>query len=387
MQFKGLNTICTHTGALKDDQHHGAITPLYMATAYAFEGVSGNIYPRYFNTPNQQGLNLKLAALENTEAAMVFGSGMAALTTALFAFLSAGDHVIFQRTLYGGTFNLIEKEFNRFGISYSFVDGFTRGDFEREIREDTRVIFIESPSNPLLNVVDLEMISALAKDHGLVSMIDNTFASPVNQNPADFGIDLVLHSATKYLGGHSDILAGVVCGSAAHMEQVMSVARNFGGTLSDYTVWLLERSIKTLGLRVKAQNRNAKRLAKFLHRHTMVERVYYPGLKEHPDHEIAKKQMNGFGGMLSFELVPEIEVVKFIEALQLIKPVMSLGAVETTIISPVKTSHALLSAEERRQQGISERLLRLSVGIEQKKDLVEDLEQAMVVAAGLVAKD
>ena len=387
MKAKGLNTICTHTGELTDEQYHGAVSPLYPATAYTFEGGGENVYPRYFNTPNQQGLNAKLAALEKTDTAMVFGSGMAALSTALFAFLTSGDHVVFQRNLYGGTSNLIREEFDKFGISYSFVSGNNREDFENEIRENTRVIFVETPSNPLLSITNLEMIVELAGKYDLISMIDNTFASPVNQNPAEQGIDIVIHSATKYLGGHSDILAGVVCGSHEHMRKVMSFARNFGGSLSDHVVWLLERSIKTLGIRVKAQNRNAGKLAKYLEKHPLIERVYYPGLKDHPDHLLAKKQMKGFGGMLSFDLHPDMEVGKFLKALKLIKPVMSLGGVESTIISPVKTSHASLSDEERMAQGISDRLLRLSVGIENRKDLIADLEQALAMANSEVAVD
>lgn len=387
MKIKGINTICTHSGELKDDQYQGSVSPLYMATSYAYEGVESNIYPRYFNTPNQVALCKKMAALEHTDDAVLFGSGMAALSTALLAFLSKDDHVVLQRSLYGGTFNLVVEVFEKYGISYSFVNGFSRAEFQKEIQENTRVIFVETPSNPLLNVVDLEMIATLARDHGLVSMIDNTFASPVNQNPALLGIDVIIHSATKYLGGHSDILAGVVCGSSLHMRQLASLAKNFGGTLSDYTVWLLERSIKTLGIRVKAQNRNAKKIAGYLAKHPMVERVYYPGLKNHPDHELAKKQMTGFGGMLSFELVSGVSVTDFVNALQLIKPVMSLGGVETTIISPVKTSHALLSERERREQGISGQLLRLSAGIENKKDLMADLEHAFAAIGGPVEAD
>lgn len=375
---KGINTICTHAGGLKDDQYGGATSPLYMSTTYAYEDVEEKRYPRNFNTPNQKALAVKLAALEQTEDAMVFGSGMAAVSTSLLAFLSKGDHVVLQKTLYGGTFNLVAEEFDRFGIEYSFTGGLSKEDFEREIKENTRVIYLETPSNPLLTITDLEMVAALCKKYNLVSMIDNTFASPVNQNPAMWGIDIVIHSATKYLGGHSDILAGAVCASRAHIDQIFSLGKNLGGNLSDYTVWLLERSIKTLGLRVKAQNRNAKRLAKYLSKHEAVERVYYPGLKNHPDHEIARKQMWGYGGMLSFEFKPGVDTKAFLSNLELIKPAMSLAGVESTIVRPVKTSHALLSEEERVHQGISNHLLRFSSGIENKKDLVADIEQALL---------
>lgn len=373
---QGINTLCAHAGELKDEQYNGAVSPLYMSTSYAYEDVDVKRYPRYFNTPNQEALAKKMAALEHGEAALIFGSGMAAVSTALLAFLHKGDHVVFQKTLYGGTSNLVVEEFEKFGIEYSFSKDLATKDFEEQIRENTKVIYIETPSNPLLTITNLEEIAALAKKHGLVSMIDNTFASPVNQNPIDFGIDVVIHSATKYMGGHSDILAGTVISSKEHIDKVFQLAKNFGGSLSDYTVWLLERSIKTMGLRVKAQNQNAQRMAEFLEGNEAVSKVYYPGLQSHPDHEVAKKQMKGFGGMLSFEL-KELDPAVFVKYLKLIKPSMSLAGVESTILSPTKTSHALLSAEERADQGIADGLLRFSVGIEEPEDLIADIEQAL----------
>jgi len=374
---QGINTLCTHAGELIDTQFKGAVSPLYMSTSYAFEDVEVKRYPRYFNTPNQVALAKKMAALEHGEAALIFGSGMAAVSTAMMAFLHSGDHVVLQKTLYGGTRNLIVEEFKKFGISYSFTKDLKPKSFEAEIKKNTKVIYIETPSNPLLTITDLDAISKIAKKHGLVSMIDNTFASPVNQNPIDFGIDVVIHSATKYMGGHSDILAGTVISSEAHIETIFQLAKNFGGNLSDYTVWLLERSIKTMGLRVKAQNKNAKKVAKYLEKHEDVERVYYPGLKSHPDHKLAKSQMRGFGGMLSFELKEGINASLFQKHLKMIKPSMSLAGVESTILLPTLTSHALLSAEEREEQGIKDNLMRFSVGIEEKEDLIEDLEQAL----------
>ncbi len=373
----GINTRCTHAGELIDTQFKGAVSPLYMSTSYAFEDVEVKRYPRYFNTPNQVALAKKMAALENGEAALIFGSGMAAVSTALLAFLHSGDHVVLQNTLYGGTRNLIVEEFKKFGISYSFTKDLKPKSFEAEIKENTKVIYIETPSNPLLTITDLNAISKIAKKHGLVSLIDNTFASPVNQNPIDFGIDVVIHSATKYMGGHSDILAGTVISTEEHIDTIFQLAKNFGGNLSDYTVWLLERSIKTMGLRVKAQNKNAKKLAKYLEKHEDVERVYYPGLKSHPDHELAKSQMKGFGGMLSFELKEGINASLFQKQLKMIKPSMSLAGVESTILLPTLTSHALLSAEEREAEGIKDNLMRFSVGIEEKEDLIADLEQAL----------
>ncbi|MDT0642898.1 PLP-dependent aspartate aminotransferase family protein [Zunongwangia sp. F363] len=376
-KYKGINTICTHVGELKDEQFKGAVSPLYMSTSYAFEDVEVKRYPRYFNTPNQVALAQKMAALEHGEAALIFGSGMAAVSTALLAFLHKGDHVVFQNTLYGGTSNLVVEEFDKFGIEYTFTEDYSPASFEKEVKENTRVIYIETPSNPLLTVTDIKAIAEISKKHGLVSMIDNTFASPVNQNPIDFGIDVVLHSATKYMGGHSDILAGTAIASEEHIDKIFQLAKNFGGSLSDHTVWLLERSLKTMGLRVKAQNENAMRLAEFLDQHQDVAKVYYPGLESHPDHKVAASQMKGFGGMLSFELKEGLDADLFQKKLKLIKSSMSLAGVESTILSPSKTSHGLLTPEEREKQGIRDGLLRFSLGIEEKEDLIDDIEQAL----------
>lgn len=376
----GINTICTHVGEVKDEQFKGAISPLYMSSSYAYEEVAVKRYPRYFNTPNQEALGKKVAMLEHSEAGIIFGSGMAAVSTSLLAFLQKGDHVVVQKTIYGGTFNFIVEEFPKYGIEFSFTNGFSEADFASEIKENTKVIYVETPSNPLMLVTDLEVIARLAKKHQLVSMIDNTFASPINQTPADFGIDIMIHSATKYMGGHSDICAGAVAASEAHILQIWNVGKNLGGSLSDYTVWLLERSMKTMALRVKAQNRNAKRMAKWLEKHPLVAKVYYPGLKSHPDYDLAKKQMKGFSGMLSFELLSDIDPDVFMKSLRLVKQSMSLAGVESTILSPTKTSHALLSAEERAHQGITDGLLRFSVGIEEKNDLIADFEHAFEAA-------
>ncbi|RYH71934.1 PLP-dependent transferase [Flavobacteriaceae bacterium 144Ye] len=373
----GLNTICTHIGEIKDEQFKGAVSPIYMSTSYQFEDVDVKRYPRYFNTPNQEFLSKKIAALEHAEAAMIFGSGMAAISTTLFAFLKAGDHLVVQNTLYGGTTNFIREEFPKHNIEYTFTNGYNVSDFENAIKPNTKLILIETPSNPLLTITNIKAVADLAKSKGIVTCIDNTFASPVNQNPIDLGIDIVMHSATKYLGGHSDILAGAIASSHEHIETIWNVGKNLGGSLSDFTVWMLERSIKTLGLRVKAQNRNAKKMAKFLDAHIDIKKVYYPGLKSHPQYELAKSQMKGFGGMLSFELADGLDASQFQKALKLIKPSMSLAGVESTMLSPHKTSHALLTQEQRDSLGISDNLIRFSVGIESRKDLMNDIEQAI----------
>ena len=377
LKKSGINTLCTHYGELDDPLYKGAVSPLYMSTSYAFEDVEVKRYPRYFNTPNQVALAKKIAALEHSEAALIFGSGMAAVSTAMLAFLSAGDHVVLQKTLYGGTYNFVVEELERFGISYTFTKGLTPNDFEAALQDNTKVIYIETPSNPLLTITDLKAVGTIAKKAGIVSMIDNTFASPVNQNPADFGIDVIIHSATKYMGGHSDICAGAVAASQAHIDQVFRLAKNFGGSLSDYTVWLLERSMKTMGIRVKAQNENAMEMATYLEGHPEVAKVYYPGLKSHPDHALAAAQMSGFGGMLSFELKEGLDASAFQKALQLIKPSMSLAGIESTLLSPTLTSHALLSPEERKYQGIADGLIRFSVGIEEVEALQSDIDQAI----------
>ena len=373
----GINTICTHVGEVKDEQFKGAISPIYMSTSYAFDGVDIKRYPRYFNTPNQEMLCKKIAALEKTENALIFGSGMAAISTTLLAFLQKGDHIILQQTLYGGTYNFVVEEFDKFGIEYSFTESLAIEDFEKKIQENTKVIYIETPSNPLLTITDMKAVSKLAKSKEIVTMIDNTFASPINQTPVDFGIDIMIHSATKYMGGHSDILAGAIAGSEEHVLRIWNVAKNLGGSLSDFTVWMLERSLKTLNLRVKKQSKNALKMAKYLAINPDVYHVYYPGLKGHPDYKLAKKQMKNFGGMLSFELKEGIDVMKFQNSLKLIKSSMSLAGVESTLLSPALTSHALLGAEERANQGIKDGLIRFSVGIENTKDLIADIENAI----------
>lgn len=374
---KNKHTICIHQGQIKDEQFGGAVSPIYLATSYPFLDVEEKRYPRYFNTPNQEVIANKVAALENAEKALPFSSGMAAVSTSLFAFLESGDHVVFQNEIYGGTHHLIQEEFSRYGIEYSFTKGLEISDFESEIQDNTKVIYLETPSNPLLSITDIEAVAALAKRKGIVSMIDNTFASPINQTPLDLGIDLSIHSATKYLSGHSDISAGVVAGTKEHVDRIMYKGRNFGGNLSDFMCFLLERSMKTLALRIEKHNLNAQFVAEALSLNSLISRVYYPGLRSHKNHDIARKQMHGFGGMLSFDLDKSLDAKLFQKELNMIKPSMSLAGVESTVIQPSLTSHALLSPEEREDQGISDNLIRLSVGLENKEDILADIEQAI----------
>tara|TARA_Y100001935_G_scaffold254687_1_gene264583 strand:- start:33 stop:1187 length:1155 start_codon:yes stop_codon:yes gene_type:complete len=376
---KKFSTRCVHEGEIKDTMYQGIVSPLFMSTTYPWFGgdAEKKPYPRYFNTPNQEFLSKKIASLENGEMALIFTSGMAAISTSIMANVRSGDHVIFQEDLYGGTRNFIKTEFDKYDIEYSFTKGLESEDFRNEIKDNTVGIYIETPSNPLLKIVDLKSVSSIAKENSIWTMIDNTFASPVNQNPIDHGIDIVIHSATKYLGGHSDISAGAVISTEEKINAILNSAKNFGGNLSDYTVWLLERSMKTLFIRVREQTNNAKLLAKLLDENSNISKVYYPGLESHSSHEIAKNQMNDFGAMMSFDLNDNIDVYKFLKKLKVIKPGMSLAGVETTVNFPMKTSHALLTQQERDSQGIGNKLIRLSVGIESYEDIYNDLDQAI----------
>jgi cystathionine beta-lyase len=371
----GDATRCIHAGGIEDDKYKGVVTPIYVSTAYDYLGVPENAYPRYFNTPNMQSLNEKLAALEHGRDALVFGSGMAAIHATLFSLLSPGDHAIFQNDLYGGTHHAITAEMGRMNMEFTFVEDMTRDSIKSAIRPNTRLIYIETPSNPLLKITDIPLVVEIAKTHSLISVIDNTFASPINQNPIQLGMDVVIHSGTKYLGGHSDILSGAVISSEKLIETIRQSAINFGGNLNAHMCHLLERSLLTLALRVRQINTNAMNLAVFLQEHKDVNHVYYPGLSTHPDHELASKQMKGFGGMLSFEVKDDPDVM--VKRLKLARSAMSLGGVETTVSSPRLTSHAKIGPEGRKKVGISDRLLRVSVGIEDIEDLIADFDQAL----------
>ncbi len=369
-------TQCVHSGTIFDRENEGSNSPIYTSTSFGYLNEKSPVYPRYFNTKNQQALAEKISDLENGESALVLSSGMAAITSTLYTFLSQGDHVVFQSALYGGTIHFIGQELNRFGIEYTFVNSTSVEDYENAVRENTKAIYIETPSNPLLKITNLEDIANMAKSKNILSIIDNTFASPINQNPIDWWMDIVIHSATKYLGGHHDITAGAVISTRERIEKIRETARNLGGNLDARICYLLERSLKTLHLRVERQNENAHQLAEFLENHQLVEKVNYPGLESHPGHETAKRQMKGFGGMLSFEL-KDSRIIQFQKNLKLIRPAISLGGVDTIVSSPVLASHKSLSQEELEREGIGESLIRLSTGIEKVDEVIEDLDQAM----------
>jgi len=371
-----LSTRCLHAGTIEDVREKGINSPVYTSTAFGFIGQEGPVYPRYLNTPNVKAVSEKIASLEETETALVFSSGMAAISTLFFAFLNKGDHAVFQKGLYGGTSHFLERELNRFGIHYSIAGSQSAADIESLIRDNTRLVYIETPSNPLLNITDIQAVAELARSAGIISVADNTFATPINQQPCKLGIDVVVHSATKYLGGHSDITAGVVATSKELMKPVHETGLNFGGSLNAFTLYLLERSIKTLHLRMERINLNAALLAQFLQSHPGIRQVNYPGLPGHPGHDIATRQMSGFGGMLSF-VTEDQDALSFQKKLKLIKPAVSLGALESICSSPAHTSHRHLGLDGRKKEGISEELIRLSAGIEDVEDLKADLDQAL----------
>ncbi len=373
MKKQGKSTTSVHGGGLKDP-HGGASSPIYPSTAYKYVGVDKYYYPRYFNVPNQEAVENKIAELEGADSGMVFSSGMSAIMSIILGFLKSGDHLLLQQDIYGGTHDSVSKELARMGIEANFCPSDPES-IEAGIRPNTRMIFIESPSNPLLKITDIRAIASIAKSQKLVSVIDNTFASPINQNPHALGIDIVMHSATKYLGGHSDISAGVASMSNDHRNIIRETSLHLGGNLDVQACWLLERSMKTLEVRVNRQSENALAIAEFLNNHPKVEAIYYPGLSDHPQHALAASQMSGFGGMLSFEVSGDPD--KFVQLLNVVSPVMSLGGVESTITTPAQTSHARISPEQRAHLGIKDNLLRVSTGIEDADDLIEDFRQAL----------
>ena len=372
------STQAVRAGTRRDKNMGGLNTPLLSSSAIEYMDDSEVRYPRYFNTLNHDVVAEKMSALECAEAGLVTSSGMAAISAILFGLLDSGDHVVLTEGLYGGTHALIVNELKRFGIGFSFV-ATDLDSIAAACVNNTRMIYVESPSNPLLTVVDLAAVAAFAKSRGVVTVIDNTFASPILQNPLVHGFDLVMHSGTKYLGGHSDLICGTVNGPAALIAKVRNHAVAYGGCLNAQDCALLERSLKTLELRVSRQSSNAAIIADRLSESEQIERVYYPGLKNHPGFEIAKRQMQGFGGMLSFKLADNIDPVSFIRRLELVICAISLGGVETTICQPVATSHQKVSEQERQRLGITAGLLRLSVGIEDAEDIADDLLQALPV--------
>jgi cystathionine beta-lyase/cystathionine gamma-synthase len=370
-------TACVHSGTYIDGVTRGTNTPIFTSSSYEYLDREETMYPRYFNTPNQDAVVKKLCVLEGAEDGLLFSSGMAAISTTVLALAQSGDHVVLMDELYGGTHAFATDMFGRLGIRCSFAATSAEA-VAKAVQPETKAIIIESPTNPLLGIIDIRSVADYARKIGITTVIDNTFASPINQKPLQLGIDVVVHSGTKYLGGHGDLCCGVAVSSGPIMNRIRTVARNLGGSLNAISCYLLERSLKTLALRVERQSANALKIASFLALHKAIRKVNYPGLPGFEGHEIARKQMKNFGGMLSFEIHPEVVSAQaFLRNLKLVTPAVSLGGVETLICCPAQTSHSKISAEERNRIGISDFLLRLSVGIENADDLIEDLDAAL----------
>lgn len=355
--------------------------PIFQSSTFEERGGGDYFALRYIrlnNTPNHVALHRKLAAIEDAEAALVTASGMAAVSTTLLTLLGAGDHMIAQDCLYGGTHDLLLGELPRLGITHDFVDGGAPESWSRALKPTTKALYVETISNPLMRVSDLRAAVAFAHAHGLVAIIDNTFASPVNFRPSALGFDLSIHSGTKYLNGHSDIVAGAVIGREALVKRINRSLSHLGGSLDPHACFLLHRGMKTLAVRMRYQNASALELARFLSGHPKVTRVNYPGLEDHPDHARARELLGGFGGMLSFELRGGVRAAQaFINAVKLPICAPSLGGVESLVTRPATTSHAGMSPEDRERIGIGDGLIRLSVGLEATADLIADLEQAL----------
>jgi cystathionine beta-lyase/cystathionine gamma-synthase len=379
--FRCIETKLIHAGE-PEPRIQGAVSmPVFQTAMFEYTGEADYNAIRYIrlnNTPNHLVLHKKLAALENGEAALVTSSGMAAISSTLLTILSAGDHLLAQDCLYGGTHDFVTRDFPSFGISCNFIAGEDPDSWKKKLQPNTRAIYVETLTNPLLKVADLEAIVAFARAHNLVSIIDNTFASPINFRPPEWGFDLSLHSCTKYLNGHSDIVAGAVIGRAALVEKITHKLNHLGGSLDPHAAFLLHRGMKTLAVRMKYQSQTAIQIAQFLEAHPAVQKVNYPGLPSHSAHRRARDLFNGFSAVLSFELKGGVEAAeRFMHRTTLPVIAPSLGGIETLITRPATTSHSGMSPEDRLNAGISDSLIRVSVGIEAPEDLIEDFDGAL----------
>lgn len=376
-----IETRLIHAGEPKPRPAGAVVLPIYQTAMFEYAGEQSYDQLRYIrlnNTPNHLALHEKLASLENAEAGLVFASGMAAITTTLLTVLTSGDHLLAQDCLYGGTHDFITKDFGGFGLSYEFINGDDPTTWKRQLRANTKAIYVESMTNPLLQVAALQEVPRFAREQGLISIIDNTFASPINFRPPERGFDISIHSATKYLNGHSDIVAGVVLGKAPLVENIRHRLNHLGGSLDPHAAFLLHRGVKTLAVRMRHHNESALRLAQFLEQHPAIAKVNYPGLDSHPRHTWARELFDGFSGMLSFEPKGGVETAnRIISELRLPVVAPSLGGPETLVTRPVTTSHSGMAPEDRQRLGISDSLIRVSVGLEATEDLIEDFGQAL----------
>jgi len=385
----GDSTKSVHGSETRDEQTGSITTPIYETSTFVFSraedvplavggfGEKGYTYSRWEN-PTVVSLEKKIAAFEHGEDGAAFSSGMAAISTAVFSFLKKGAHVLGIRDLYGGTYSLLHDILPEIGFSTTLVETSDLAALERGLKKNTSIVYVESPTNPTLKLVDISKAAKLAHSNGSVLMVDNTFASPVNQNPLDLGADVVLHSMTKYINGHADLVAGAAVSDRKSAHKIKMIRRDLGGTLDPLPAWLVLRGMKTMAIRVRQQNATAMVLAEFLSTHRKVRAVHYPGLKTHPQHQLAKKQMRGFGGMLSFEVKGTAkDAMKLTESLKVASLAASLGGVETLVSQPFNMTHTQMSAKERAETGIPETLVRVSVGIEDQEDLIADFRQAL----------
>jgi cystathionine beta-lyase/cystathionine gamma-synthase len=360
-------------------------TPIYQTSTFEVTDSQRQVevthtdmfYTRYGN-PTHTVAESAIAELEGTDAALLFASGMCAVTTTVLGLLKSGDHIVAQRDIYGGVTKFFTQWLPKLGIEVTLVDTNDYEQHVRAIRANTKMLYLESPTNPVALVIDLKKVAGIAKKHNLISMIDSTFATPINQRPAEYGIDLVMHSGTKYFGGHSDLIAGIVAGRQDLIDQIHETRTTLGGSMDPHAAWLLLRGIKTLAVRVQRQNENALKIAQFLAQHPKVRRVFYPFLEGNPQRALAMEQMSGGGGVLSFEVDGTgDDARRLAEALRLFTLAASLGGVDSLVTIPVLTSHAMISAEERRKMGVTEQMIRLSVGIESADDLIADLDRGL----------
>jgi cystathionine beta-lyase/cystathionine gamma-synthase len=376
-----VETKLIHAGELQPRPERAVSMPIYQSSTFEYAGASDYHdvqYIRLNNTPNHTVLHAKIAALEGTEQALVASSGMAAISSTLLSLVAAGDHVIAHDGLYGGTFDLLTKDLPRLGVSCTFVDANRPETWAAHVTPRTRLFYVETITNPLVQVVALDQVARFARERGLVSIIDNTLATPINYRPVEHGFDLIVHSATKYLNGHNDIVAGVVAGRAELVAGVKHKLDHLGGSLDPHACFLLQRGLKTLAVRVRYQCQSAQELATYLSRHPRVSQVSYPGLDRHPSHARAKEWFAGMGGLMSFELADGAAAAeRLFQRLEIPICAPSLGGTETLVTRPVTTSHAGLAPDVRRRQGITDGLVRLSIGLENTQDLIEDFASAL----------
>ena len=375
-----LATLVVHAGNEGRDVDTPVVHPLVQSVNFIQEvgSASGLRYPRYGNAPNAEVVQRRVAALEGAEAAVLLSSGMGAIACALLALLRPGDHLIASSRIYGGANALFTKEFVGLGIHVTLVDPMESRAWRKKLRKETRAIFLETPVNPSCRVIDLRPVSYVTKEEGIALVVDSTFASPINLRPLEHGADVVIHSATKYLNGHHDVLGGIVCGTASYVEEVRQKMMLWGQAPDPFAAWLLDRGLKTLDVRVRRQNENAMRIAAWCAEQKEIRVVHYPGLSTHPDHEVAKAMLDGFGGMMAIELSGGGRAAeKFVRRLKVIRHSPSLGGADSLVSEPRFTSHAHLSAEARASAGIPDGFLRLSIGIESANDLIGDIDQAL----------